>query len=467
VKKSNITLNYNNMMSHKIGSEGITPAMINSLRAKTRAAHRNLKQKRDDGQLGFMYLPYDMKTRDEVKAVAEVIKEKFEYFVVLGIGGSALGTIAMQKALTHPFYNLLPGDMRKSPKLFVMDNPDPETCMGLFDVIDMKKTIINVVAKSGTTAETMAFMKIFWHKIETKLGKNRIKDHVVVTTDRERGALRKLANRYGLISFAIPENVGGRFSVFTPAGLFPLASIGVDIDGLLKGAAHMDTIVSNENVWKNPAYMTAVLHYISATRFRRNVSVMMPYSNALKETADWFAQLWAESLGKKMSLDGKTINSGLTPVKALGAIDQHSQCQLYMEGPYDKVITFIKTAKFRQDPVIPVNFMDEESLSYLSGIKMSKLLNMEQKATEAALCANKRANMTMNLPEISEFTMGQLVYLLETGTAFMGELYNINAFDQPGVELGKTAACALLGRKGYAAGMKDIKTAKDLGKFII
>ena len=467
LKKIKLALNYNNMMSAKLGSGGITAAHINGMKPRIREAHNNLKQKREDGQPGFFYLPYDVKMREEVRKTAEIINSKFENFVVLGIGGSALGTVALARALKHPFYNMLPADKRKGPKLFVMDNVDPETCAGLFDIIDLKKTVINIITKSGDTAETISWMKILWGKLENKLGKDKLKDHIVITTDKEKGFLRKLVNRHGFISFAVPDNVGGRFSVFSPVGLLPLASIGVNIDELLKGAAYMDTLTSNDNVWKNPAYMAAVLHYLSDIKFKRNITVMMPYSNALNYISDWFAQLWAESLGKKFSLDGKTVNAGLTPVKALGATDQHSQSQLYMEGPFDKVVTFIRVEKFRQDIAMPSNFNDEESAAYLSGQKMSKLLNTEEKAMEIAMTKNKRANMTITLPEISEFTLGQLIYLLEVETAFMGELYNINAFDQPGVELGKTATYAMMGRKGFKDKLKHIAAGKDRKRFII
>jgi len=468
-KKIKISLDYNNMMKHMIGSEGITEGDIKRLSPKIKKAIESIKQKRDDGDLGFMYIPYDIKTREEVKRVAEAIRGKFENMVVLGIGGSALGAIAVHKAAKHPFYNLLSADKRKGPRLFVLDNVDPETAAGIFDVIDIKKTCVNIISKSGSTAETAAFMKIFWKKIvsQAKDKTKALRDHVVITTDREKGALRPLVKKYSLISFVVPDNVGGRFSVLTPVGLLPLAAAGVNIDELLKGAAQMDTMTSNENIKKNPAYIRAVLHYISDIKFKRNISVMYPYSNALKDMADWYAQLWAESLGKKYSNTGKVVNAGLTPVKALGATDQHSQGQLYIEGPYDKVVTFVRVDKFRQDVAMPGNFSDIDAMSYLSGQKISRLLNSEQKATEMALAANKRANMTITLPEISEYTVGQLLYLLEVETAFIGELYNINAFDQPGVELGKVLTYSMMGRKGFKDRVKKLKISKGSNKYRI
>ncbi|HDT14781.1 MAG TPA: glucose-6-phosphate isomerase, partial [Firmicutes bacterium] len=248
-RKTAISLDYNNMMKSAVGSRGITEADVNKLKPRLKKAHKALLRKREDNKLGFMMLPYDVKTREDVKKAASAIRMRFENLVVLGIGGSALGTIAVHRAARHPYYNLLSADKRKGPKLFVLDNVDPETAAGIFDVIDIKKTCVNIISKSGSTAETAAFMKIFWKKVSLT-GKNKakvFKEHIVITTDREQGALRPLVKKYGLNSFVVPDNVGGRFSVLTPVGLFPLAATGVNIDELLKGAAFMDSLVSNEN----------------------------------------------------------------------------------------------------------------------------------------------------------------------------------------------------------------------------
>lgn len=465
-KRIKITVNFNNMMSKNIGPAGISDADVNRLKPKIKQAVTNLKQKREDGKLGFVYLPYDSKTKEEVKKAAEHVRERFDNLVVLGIGGSALGTIAAHRAIKHPFYNMLPADRRKGPRLFVMDNADPEAACALFDVIDLKKTAVNIISKSGETAETTAFMKIIWQRLKKAVGE-KFREHIIVTTDRANGVMRKVADENRLCSFGVPDNVGGRFSIFTPVGLFPLACCGVNIDELLRGAAFMDNMTSRSNVWKNPAYLRAVLHFISDRKFKRNITVMMPYSNALEDMAGWFAQIWGESLGKKLDNSGRTINVGLTPVKALGATDQHSQVQLYVEGPDDKVTTFIRAEKFRHDIEMPKNFNDYEPLSYLSGERMGKLLNAEQRATEAAFVNAKRPSMTVTMPEISEFTLGQLLYMLQVETAFMGELYGINAFDQPGVEAGKIMACAIMGRKKYKDRLKGFRTPKDRSKYII
>jgi glucose-6-phosphate isomerase len=217
---------------------------------------------------------------------------------------------------------------------------------------------------------------------------------------------------------------------------------------LLAGAAYMDEIVSESDVYKNPAYMAAVLQFI-AMKSGKNVSVMMPYADSLKYIADWYAQLWAESLGKKYDLQGNEVYVGQTPVKALGVTDQHSQVQLYTEGPFDKVITFLAVGQYRNKVDIPGGYEDIPAVSFLGGHTLNELIQAEQMATEYALLKARRLNCTITLPEVNAFTVGQLLYFMEVETAFIGELLNINAFDQPGVEEGKNATYALLGRPGY------------------
>ncbi|HBF35564.1 TPA: glucose-6-phosphate isomerase, partial [Candidatus Sumerlaeota bacterium] len=218
---------------------------------------------------------------------------------------------------------------------------------------------------------------------------------------------------------------------------------------------------SNPNLMKNPAYLNAAIHYLADKKKGKSISVMMPYANALKDVADWYRQLWAESIGKAFDLKGKKVNVGQTPVKALGATDQHSQVQLYVEGPNDKIFTFIGTEKFRAECPIPESFKDIPELNYLQGHDMGTLLNAELDATEFALYCAERPSVKFILDEISPENVGGLLYLLEVQTAFSGGLYNINAFDQPGVEEGKKATAALMGRTKP----EDIAKAKEIKAF--
>jgi len=444
-----LSFDFNNMMSEFIGEEGIQWEQIKALEPRLKEAAQTMEDKREAGEMEWRELPYNQD--DIVKdiiATAADIKEKFDNFVVLGIGGSALGPIAVQQALNHMYYNELPKEKRGGyPRLYVVDNVDPERMKGLFDVIDVEKTVFNVITKSGSTSETMAQFLIIINMLKEKLG-DKYRDHIIATTDREKGNLIKIARREGFKTYYIPAGVGGRFSELCPVGLLPAAACGIDIEELLAGAAYMDEIVSESDVYKNPAYMAAVLQFI-AMKSGKNVSVMMPYADSLKYIADWYAQLWAESLGKKYDLQGNEVYVGQTPVKALGVTDQHSQVQLYTEGPFDKVITFLAVGQYRNKVDIPGGYEDIPAVSFLGGHTLNELIQAEQMATEYALLKARRLNCTITLPEVNAFTVGQLLYFMEVETAFIGELLNINAFDQPGVEEGKNATYALLGRPGY------------------
>ncbi|MBI5360770.1 MAG: glucose-6-phosphate isomerase [Planctomycetes bacterium] len=399
------------------------------------------------GGLGFMNLPYQPKLVREIDAYAVKNAKKYDNFVVLGIGGSALGASAVHTAINTPFHNLLPDRKRKSPRMFFPDNVDPEEIAFLANNIDAKKTMFNVISKSGDTAEILANFQIFLKILKTKLGRN-YRNNLIITTDREKGFLRKFADREGIKSFEVPQGVGGRFSVFSPVGLVPLAFAGVNNAKLLKGAATMDSACRNTEPYRNPAFMLALANYLMDTKKGKSIIVMMAYSESLREVADWFCQLWGESLGKRYKTDGSEIYCGQTPVKAIGATDQHSQIQLYNEGPNNKLIVFIEVEKFRENVKIPGMFPEQPEAGYLNNKTLTELLNKEKTGTEIALTKNGRPNYTVKMKNISEETVGGLLHLWEAATVFAGKLYGINAFDQPGVEAGKNISRALMGQKG-------------------
>jgi glucose-6-phosphate isomerase len=453
-RSSRITLDFNGMTRECIGPGGISPADIKKIYKKISAAARAIKQKRDDGVLGFMYLPYDAKSKEEVKKAAETVRGRFENLVVVGSGGAALGAAALKTALKHPLYNMLQAEKRKGPRMFVIDNPGPDSAGALFDVIDPKKTFFNFVSKSGSTPETAAMLKIMWKKIEASCGREKAGEHVALTTDRETGSFRAMVNRLGLMSFPVPGNVSGRFTILSAAGLFAAACIGINIDELLKGAAFMDSLCASENVWRNPAYMMAVLHYLSDVKSGRKNTVFMPYAPELEGITAWFSQMWAESTGKRLSKDGRVVNTGLTPVAARGPADQHSQLQLYMEGPDDKTVNFIRVHKKWRDEKVPAAPPGEDGNSYLAGRSMSELMQAGLDSARAGLALCQRPSLTLNIPEISEFTVGQLVYMLEAQAAFLVELYGISAADKPGVELGREIVSDIMGKKPGSGIMK-------------
>ena len=442
----NIRLDVNHMMADMLGSEyGITHAQLEGMREAAVRAQRAVEANRGKGWLGWMELPYNQEgIVCEIERVAAYVRAHYEYFVVLGIGGSALGPIAVHQALNHLHYNELPADKRPGPKFYVEDNVDPERMAALFDVIEIEKTCFCIITKSGATAETMSQYLIITEALKAQVGEGWTRQ-VIAVTDHEKGNLIKLAQENGFETFYIPDGVGGRFSELCPVGLVPAACCGIDIRALLAGAAAMDARCKNEDMMKNPALLEAVLQYIACEQMGRNVQVMMPYADSLKYMADWFCQLWAESLGKNVRRDGTPCHAGQTPAKALGVTDQHSQLQLYNEGPFDKVITFIKVENFRSETKIPKGCEQFQDVAFLGGMTHNTLIEAERQGTEYALYVNRRMNQTIIMPEVNAYTLGQLMFFLEMATAYEGELLDIDAFNQPGVETSKRATYAILG----------------------
>ena len=407
-----------------------------------------------------MNLGYQEETVWLVKEYAAMTEGMFENILVLGIGGSALGGMAVCEALLKPYWNLLTPEQRnKLPRIFFLDNIDPDQINGLFDVLDLKKTLVNVITKSGSTAETMSQFMIVKDRLEQELGDN-YRRHIVATTDRNSGILRQISNEEGYKTFVVPDDVGGRFSVFSAVGLLPFAMVGIDIDALMQGIKDMDLALKNTDIRHNIAAQNALIHYLMDTRKGKNLSVMMPYSTRLKYVSDWFVQLWAESLGKEKDLDGNKVNIGPTPIKALGATDQHSQIQLYNEGPNNKIINFIRVKEFDTTVEIPKIF-EFTGIGYLGGKTINELINAEADSTKVALVDYQRPNVTITLDRVDPYHIGQLLYLFEVQTAIAGELYNINTFNQPGVEQAKNYTYALMGRAGYeeSAAMLNEKMA--------
>jgi glucose-6-phosphate isomerase len=336
---------------------------------------------------------------------------------------------------------------------------DPILLYEITEKIELKRTLFNVITKSGSTAETISQFLII-HKILRDAYQADYRKHLILTTDAEKGFLRRVAQWENLPAFTVPDNVGGRFSVFTDVGLVPLAFAGVDINRLLEGAAAMRERCSTTDFMKNPAMIMALSHVLL---FRKgfNVSVMMPYSNTLVDLADWYRQLWGESLGKKLDLNGNLIRTGQTPAKSLGTTDQHSQIQLYVEGPQDKIVTFLRVENFKYDYTIPNVYPDEITTNFLADRKLSDLLNTEQLATEIALTDAGCPNCTITLPELDEKYLGELIYLYEMATVLAGSLLGIDPLDQPGVEAGKIATYALMGHPAYDEHKQKVETYKQ------
>ena len=445
-----LTLDYNNMLSPRLGGgRGIDPARLDALRDRFAEVHADTERRRESGELGFYALPAATDVVDEIERFADGFGQMFENVVVLGIGGSALGTIALKTALLDPFWNELDGEGREFfPRLYVIDNPDPRTFASFLERIDLRRTLFNVISKSGGTAETMSQMLIVRQRLEAELGEG-YRRHLLFTTDPEKGVLRRLAGEEGIATLPVPASVGGRFSVLSAVGLLPAALVGIPIRELLAGAARMIDRCSTPDLRENPAAVFAALQYLADTEAGAPIHVMMPYSDRLRDVADWFRQLWAESLGKQTSRAGEEVFAGPTPVKSLGATDQHSQVQLYVEGPFDKTITFLAELGSDVDVEIPPVYPDVGELGYLGGHTLGELLRVEREATEAALTQRGRMNMTIEMTEVDARSVGELFMLLQIATVYAGGLYGVDPLDQPGVELGKQLTYGIIGRAGF------------------
>jgi glucose-6-phosphate isomerase len=450
VQSMMLSLDHNYAMAEFLGESGLKDTELEALAPRLKALDLELAAQRQTGQAGFMELPYQTDTIKKVRQVAKPLLEWCWDAVVLGIGGSALGTRALHQALRPPQHNKFPMARRNHKLgLWVADNIDPDYFFGLMDGLDLRRTGFNVISKSGNTAETLAQFLWVYQFLKGRLGEAKARERLVVTTDPDRGPLRSLIERERLSSLAVPPNVGGRFSVLSAVGLLPAVLTGIDVEELLAGARAMDQRLKDSDIENNPAYRLAALFYLFATAKKRPILVFMPYASSLAGMAEWFCQLWAESLGKQRDLQGNTVHAGSTPVKALGTTDQHSQLQLYMEGPADKLITFLSVGKFKSNLEIPDAFPNEAAFSYLGGHSMQDLLRVEQQATAFNLMKAGRPNLTLHLPEINPFTIGQLIYLLEMVTVAAASLFEVNAFDQPGVEGGKQTTYGLMGRPGF------------------
>ncbi|MFL5480761.1 MAG: glucose-6-phosphate isomerase [Gemmatimonadaceae bacterium] len=446
-----LKIDYSNMM---ISEGGISSDAWASAASRFTNAKSGFEKLTASGEVGFTTLPSNASLLDQVNRYVTRARGKYDDVVVLGIGGSALGPIALRTALRPSGWNMLDDTARGGfPRLQVLDNVDPDTIAALLARLSLARTLFIVTSKSGGTAETMAqFVIVHERLLSARLD---LKDHLVFVTDPKQGALRPLAQRLDVPALDIPPNIGGRFSVLTPVGTLPAALIGIDVKALLAGAGEMATRCQATELSKNPAGVYAMLQWLADTQLGKKIAVFMPYSDPLRDFAAWFVQLWAESLGKKKK-DGTSVGS--TPLAALGATDQHAQVQLFMEGPADKTVTFVAIRRRASDVRIPKGLEDVKELGYLSGHSLGELIEIEQRATAGALARRGRPNMTITLDRVDPTEVGQLMMFLEIATAYAGQLYEIDAFNQPGVELGKQFAYALLGRPGADEAKKEWDT---------
>lgn len=437
-----------NCFAGMVGEEhGITPGEFEAGKTAALDALKSFRKLSDAGTYGFPHLPFNQDLKGILK-LAGKLKGSYDTVCLVGIGGSALGPWAVDCALRGP-HPIQGRHDANNPRLVILDNVDPMFAEDALDSMNPKKTVVLVVTKSGSTAETTSTFLLVYDWLKKGIGAKKAAGRVIAITTEGKGDLDGLARQEGFASFYIPQNVGGRFSVLTPVGLVPAALTNVNIGKLIKGAAAINKLAWEENLETNLPLRAALIHSLLLVKKGKSIQVAFPYSNRLWGMAFWFRQLWAESLGKAKDRQGKVVHAGQTPIAALGATDQHSQVQLYIEGPNDKLFTLYRVNRFDTQGKIPSAKVGFESFDYLAGQNLSKLIDAECRATAAALTENQRPNCTFTVDKVDAAHVGALFQLLEFETAFAGELLDIDAFDQEGVELGKKLTYGLMGRKGF------------------
>jgi glucose-6-phosphate isomerase len=442
-----IHYDYTNLRADVVGPDrGLTDADIDALRPGVGRAVEALAELNEDEETTFVQLG-----RQDPSAIVEAargVRDTFSDLVVIGIGGSSLGTRALWSALTRRHSHAhLDGSARDGVRLHFLENTDPLDIVDLLSTLDLERTAFNVVTKSGGTIETMSTYFLVRERLIERFGEEGFRARMFATTDPAQGGLRSLVRRDGLHAFDVPPGVGGRYSALTPVGLFPLACAGIDVAAILEGA----DLVSRRAFERDPSEnAAAMLALAQVALYRKGVHdvVFMPYAQGLVETSAWFVQLWAESLGKRgVDENGGAFTVGPTPIAALGTVDQHSQLQLFMEGPANKNIVFVEVEDMGSTVAVPPVRSACESLSHLGGRRFDEITRAELAGVREGLAESQRPTSTLRLEKVNAETMGGLLMLLECATAIVGTLFEIDPFNQPGVELAKRFAHGLLGRE--------------------
>lgn len=420
-----ISIDIANLSEDTVGGHGLDAAHIDNLQHRVRGFKSRITKERGQGQHAYMDLPGDAELLGDVLKLAEARAGKFKHLVLLGVGGSALGMRALAQAL----------DDKTGARLHVVDNTDPTLYARVRNSIQLEDSLFVVVSKSGGTIETVIALGHFVG--ELRRAGLALSDHVVAVTDPARGPLREFANTHGISTASIPPGVGGRFSVLSPAGLLPAALLGIDVEALCKGAAR-----GLDCDW--PIQLGLLAADLCRLKGKSGI-VFMPYSSRLERLSDWFVQLWDESLGKNTRTDGTAVTAGQTAIRAVGATDQHSQLQLFLEGPNDKLICFVRTESHEPDVTLGDFEWDAFDVGFVRGRNVSEIINAQQAGTARACSERERPNLTIKLPRIDAATLGELIMGLEMATTCAGHAFGVNPYDQPSVELGKRISRSMLG----------------------
>ncbi len=414
------------------------------------------------GEYFALQLPYEMQLKaTDIVRTATQIRENYENFVVVGMGGSSLGNQLLHFAFNGIYYN-----ETHTPRIYFLDNVDPDSTLTLLNSLNLEKTMFNIITKSGSTAETIENFLLITDILKEK--RLDLKEHLIFTTDPEKGLLRELSKETGIKTFDIPPLVGGRYSVLSPVGLLSAAVEGIDVPVLLRGAELMRLKIINSNATECAALLLPFLQYKLFTEKHVNINGMFVYSDGLSYFGNWYRQLLSESIGKKLDRDGNVVNKGITPIAVRGTTDQHSILQLFLEGPFDKFLILLAPKNYKNDRKIKGDITNSESANYLKEKDYSELIKSEFLATQAALKKNGRPFVTLQIPQVREEEIGKLIYLFEYSVIALGEMLNVNPIDQPAVELGKKYTYGIMGRKGFEKEKEEFeKLSENDEKFII
>ncbi len=432
-----LSIDTSNMYTDGVGTEGVTPDQVAALSKELTAIHNHIQTDTRHGlnaEFACLTLHEQMRAQlGEIKAMAAEIQQ-YRHVLVIGIGGSSLGCKAIRHAL-KPDRRLA-----NNTGLCFIENIDPYHLEQIFATLNPNQVAIIAISKSGGTIETVVQYQIIRNWLETELGKTTAKQRQWLITDPTTGWLREVAEQERLPALAVPPKVGGRYSVLTPVGLLPLAVAGIDIEALLSGAATAASACQSAVISENSAMEMAALYFLLETTKDKHVSIMMPYINRLRLFADWYCQLWAESLGKRDSNKPSVSLAGSLPVRAMGAIDQHSQLQMYLESRLDKMFSFITLGQWRHDIPIPEGNRGRDWFPYLENKGLADVITAEFFATRQVITETGHPNLTITLPDLNAYALGQLTDLYQRVTIYTGLLYGINPLDQPSVEKGKKLA---------------------------
>lgn len=455
-----LTLDFTNCLAEAIGAtHGLTKSEVDTLVAKFPKHHENVDELRSTGESGFFDLPYQDTT--DLKALIKKHQGQWDNLVIIALGGSVLAPQTLFKALTNSQHNLLDAKTRgKAPRVFFLTNPDPKAAHEMLEVLDLKKTLFQIVSRSGVTPETMCMTLWLLETLKKKCGKGSPAEQVIITTEPTKSPLMEIAKAEKIATLPTALNLTGRYGILGNQSLFMAGMCNLKIDELLKGGADMDKRCRHGDPHKNPAYMHSLVHYLLTRKRRKTMHVTFSFSNRVHAIGEWYNHQCSVSLGKMLNRKGKAVHVGPSPVAALGAYDGQGQQQLFCEGPFDKVITFITVKDHGAQAPIPPGFPKLEAAAYLKDTSFTQLLDYSYWGAEQHVTQAGRPNMTILMDTVDEAHIGGLVYLLQLSTAMSAELYGIDPFDQPGVEHGKAASMAQLGRAGFEDLAKRLKDYK-------